>query len=252
MTDAATIDEPTAVPAPAVPMIHRAIVAIMRAIEPIAKDQRNEEKKFNYRGIEQVYNAVHPHFAEHGVFSTSTILDAEHRATKNKNGNDVSLAILRMRFTFWAADGSSVSTEVVGEGMDYNGDKASNKAMSAADKYAILQLLKIPTASMDSERPPHDNPTPNSNAPKATPRGERDNPENRPIAGAELEKLIGVWVRHNEDRNDWPTDRPGQLSLFKAWVTAVVGRAINKTADWTRADLNACYVEIDKMEGGGQ
>jgi hypothetical protein len=136
--------------------IHAAIIAIMRAVAPIAKDQRNTQQNYNFRGIDQVYNAVHPHFAEHGVYSTSEVLKADHRVEprKDKSGRDQNVihAILTMRFTFWAEDGSHVPTEVVGEGIDYGGDKASNKAMSVADKYAILQLLKIPTAAVDSDR----------------------------------------------------------------------------------------------------
>jgi hypothetical protein len=160
---------------PKSPMIYRAIVAIMRAVEPIAKSQKNTEQKYNFRGIDQVYNAVHPHFAEHGVFSTSTIIKAEHKEGSSKKGTSYVHAILTMQYTFWAEDGSSVSTEVVGEGMDYSGDKASNKAMSAADKYAILQLLKIPTASVDSDGLPveHPNPAPDANAKTAQPRDQR-------------------------------------------------------------------------------
>ena len=48
-------------------------------------------------------------------------------------------------------------TEVIGEGMD-SGDKASNKAMSVAHKYAIMQLLSIPTE--DAKDPENDNPAP--------------------------------------------------------------------------------------------
>jgi hypothetical protein len=54
-------------------------------------------------------------------------------------------------YTFWADDGTSVSTEVLSEAMD-SGDKASNKAMSGGQKYAILQTLMVPTEEpKDSE-----------------------------------------------------------------------------------------------------
>lgn len=132
------------------PRIHQAIIDVMRDVNPIAKSQKNAQQGFNYRGIDQIYNAVHPLFSQHGVYSTSTILDAKHIDGKSANGKAFVHAILWMRFTFWAGDGSSVATEVVGEGIDYGGDKASNKAMSIADKYAILQLLKIPTAMVDA------------------------------------------------------------------------------------------------------
>ena len=47
-------------------------------------------------------------------------------------------------YRFVATDGSQVSCVVEGEGMD-SGDKASNKAMAVAHKYALLQVLMIPT-----------------------------------------------------------------------------------------------------------
>ncbi|GAH44087.1 unnamed protein product, partial [marine sediment metagenome] len=52
--------------------------------------------------------------------------------------------ILTIKYTFFAEDGSFIETIVIGEAMD-SGDKAGNKAMSAAHKYALLQILLIPT-----------------------------------------------------------------------------------------------------------
>jgi hypothetical protein len=61
-----------------------------------------------------------------------------------------------MRFQFFADDGSSVSVTTIGEGMD-SGDKSSNKAMSAALKYALVQMFCIPTADdKDSENDSHE------------------------------------------------------------------------------------------------
>src|SRR3954468_8344584 len=83
------------------PRIHNAIVEIMRAVGPVAKSQKNQgQGGYSYRGIDQIYNAVHPHFAEHGVYSTSTILDAKHIDGKNEKGKPYVHAILQMRFTF--------------------------------------------------------------------------------------------------------------------------------------------------------
>jgi hypothetical protein len=45
------------------------------------------------------------------------------------------------------SDGSSVTTVITGEAMD-SGDKATNKAMSVALKYALLQMFLIPTDDM--------------------------------------------------------------------------------------------------------
>ena len=52
--------------------------------------------------------------------------------------------VLKIKYTFYAEDGSNVSAVVVGEAMD-SGDKVSNKCMSVAYKYACFQVLSIPT-----------------------------------------------------------------------------------------------------------
>jgi hypothetical protein len=60
-----------------------------------------------------------------------------------------------VRYSFVAEDGSSISTDAIGEGME-SGDKASAKAMSIAQKYAILQMFLVPTE--EPKDPENDNP----------------------------------------------------------------------------------------------
>ena len=100
---------------------------------------------------------------ELGLFICPEILD--HRREERKSVKDyggktqetvLKYSILTIRYTIYAPDGSNVSCVVVGEGMD-SGDKASNKAMSVAMKYAMFQLLMIPTEEMvDPDRESHD------------------------------------------------------------------------------------------------
>jgi len=143
-------------------LINAKIIAIMRAVEPIAKAQRNSGQGYNFRGIDDVMNEVHPKFAEHGVFITTTVLEQLREDRKTNNGGNLIYSVLKVRFEFHAEDGSSRTCEMVGEGMD-SGDKASNKALSAALKYAILQMLMIPTSD-DSEKDNHETAPPDSRA----------------------------------------------------------------------------------------
>ena len=214
--------------------IHKAIIAIMRAVGPIAKASQNSQQNYKFRGIDAVYNACHPHLAEHGVYCTSEIIDAQHdkREVSTKGGKScLSHAILRMRFTYHAEDGSSVATEVVGEGMDYNGDKASNKAMSVADKYALLQLLKIPTAAVDPDRGTHDNPDHDPAAPTQPPRDER-------IDKDKLIKLNEEWLANNDG---------AQTQDWLDYVLRACGRDFNplKLSQWTLADYTAVKSAVD-------
>ena len=129
------------------PLIYRSMLAVMADMEAIGKSQKNAQQGFNYRGIDQVYNALNPLLTKHGIFMTSEVLDKTREERTNKNGTVLAFTCLKMRYHFHAADGSSVATEVEGEGMD-SGDKSSNKAMAVAHKYALLQAYCIPTQDM--------------------------------------------------------------------------------------------------------
>ena len=125
-------------------LIHEKINAILADSDAIAKDKRNQSQGFNFRGIDDVYNALHPILAKHGVFSTTQVIGERSEERTTKAGSTLIYRILTVKFTFYAADGSCVESIIIGEGMD-SGDKASNKAMAIAHKYALLQLLAIPT-----------------------------------------------------------------------------------------------------------
>lgn len=130
------------------PLIFGKMADILSKIEAIGKDQNNSQQNFKYRGIDDVYNAINPILAEHRVFMTSHIIEKTRDERQTKSGGVLAFTCLRMQYTFWAEDGSNVSTEVEGEGMD-SGDKSSNKAMSVAHKYALLQAFCIPTKDID-------------------------------------------------------------------------------------------------------
>lgn len=127
--------------------IHEAICAMLAEVEPIKKERENKEQHFKFRGIDQVYDAVNPLLAKHKVFSTSEVMSEHYSERASKSGGTLSFAKLKMKYTFWGSDGSSVATEVVGEGMD-SADKSCSKAMSIAYKYALFQLLCIPTEAL--------------------------------------------------------------------------------------------------------
>jgi hypothetical protein len=61
-------------------------------------------------------------------------------------------SILTVKHHFVTTDGSEVVSTTIGEGMD-SGDKASNKAMSIAFKYACFEVFCIPTEEMTKDDP---------------------------------------------------------------------------------------------------
>jgi len=125
--------------------IYQRMADIMAAVDWIGKDQKNTSQGFQYRGIDDMYNALHRIFAEHKVFVAPRVLNKTREERTTKNGAVLAFTCLEMEYTFYAPDGSHVTCTVEGEGMD-SGDKSSNKAMSVAQKYALIQVLLIPTA----------------------------------------------------------------------------------------------------------
>lgn len=140
-------------------LIFKKMSDVMKEIKSVGKDQTNTAQGFKFRGIDQFVNALYPALCKHGVFMTTECVDRSEvlKDVVRSNGKaavDKHVA-LRMKYTFWAEDGSNVSSSVAAEGID-SGDKATNKALSAALKYALIQTFSIPTEDMvegDSETP---------------------------------------------------------------------------------------------------
>lgn len=128
-------------------MIFGLIGQAMQKIGAVGKNSKNQQQGFLYRGIDAVMNALSPVMSELGLFMTPEVLEQTREERVNKNGTNLIYSILKVKYTMYAPDGSNVSCTVIGEGMD-TGDKASNKALSVAFKYAAFQLFCIPTEEM--------------------------------------------------------------------------------------------------------
>ena len=134
--------------------IYTAINAISKDILAgggIAKNRVNEGQHFKFRGVEDVMNTLAPLLVNHKVVLVPRVLDMNAVERQSSKGTALFFSYLDMEFDFISAeDGSSVTARVRGEGQD-SGDKATNKAMSAAFKYAITMTFCIPTAVDDSD-----------------------------------------------------------------------------------------------------
>lgn len=135
--------------------IYQAINSIMLDMDAVGKGQKNAQQGFLYRGVDDVMNALKPLLAKHKVFVVPEVLEETREERTTAKGGLLLYSVLKIKYTFYAEDGSCVSAVVIGEGMD-SGDKASNKAMSVAFKYACFQVFCIPTEDMvdpDSNTP---------------------------------------------------------------------------------------------------
>ena len=125
----------------------------------IKKGQRNQQQRYNFRGIDDVMAALHGPMVKHGVSMSSKVKDysvtSSERTSKSGQPQMVVHAVILMQYRVTAEDNSYLTFEAVGESIDYQ-DKASNQAMSQAFKMAMLQGLVAPTDDIDPDaRSPH-------------------------------------------------------------------------------------------------
>jgi hypothetical protein len=143
----------------ATPAVFRAIAAVAGAMakEGIAKDKRNSQQGYNFRGIDDVCNALAPVLSEFGLVILPRVLQRIETERETKSGGALFNVVVEVEFDFVAAeDGSRAVVKTFGEAMD-SADKATNKAMSAAYKYACMQAFCIPTSGdNDADATTHD------------------------------------------------------------------------------------------------
>lgn len=129
------------------PKVYSAINAVQLAMskEGIAKGRKNQQQGYAFRGIDDVYGALAPHLAANGLCIIPRVVHHEIIERQTKAGGALFYTTLKVEFDFVAvADGSKHTACTIGEAMD-SGDKSSNKAMSAAYKYACFLTFAIPT-----------------------------------------------------------------------------------------------------------
>lgn len=127
--------------------IYQSICAVMNDIGAVGKDSKNAQQGFMFRGIDAVMNALKPALAKNKMFVVPKIINCDRDERTNAKGTTLFYVRCTIEYTFYAEDGSHIEAVVIGEGMDA-GDKATNKAMSIAFKYACFQVFCIPTEEM--------------------------------------------------------------------------------------------------------
>jgi len=135
-------------------LIYKSMIGVLTDVDHIGKNNKADMGnggKYNFRGIDDMYNSLHSLFVKHQVFLIPKVLETTleiQEKEKVYNGQTTrSLqysSIVKMEFTFIAIDGSSVTATGIGHAIDTS-DKGTNKAQSSALKYCLMQTFLIPT-----------------------------------------------------------------------------------------------------------
>jgi ERF superfamily len=127
--------------------VYQAIAAVQAQMsrEGISKDRKNQQQGYQFRGIDDLYNALAPALSSNGLVILPRMVKRESVERQSAKGGALFYVTVEAEFDFVAAeDGSKHTVRTFGEAMD-SADKATNKAMSAAYKYAAMQAFCIPT-----------------------------------------------------------------------------------------------------------
>lgn len=241
--------------------IYAAMAAIAAEIGAIGKDKRcTQGANFAYRGIDDVYNALNPIMAKHGVFVLPIAGERTTETRQTQKGATIEVVVMRMTYKFCHADGSSVEAVTVGQAMD-SGDKATNKAMAIAHKYAILQAFCIPTEDMEDPDAVAEQLAPREMQPR---RQQQAQPQQRrePAQPRRPEPVRQTAPKqHGDGQVDMITDAQVKMmmALFNKCgltvrevrlerVREIVGRNVTTCSELTKDEASAI---IDVLQNGG-
>jgi hypothetical protein len=119
-------------------------VSLAMSRDGITKGRKNEQQGYAFRGIDDMYNALSIPLASVGLCIIPRFRNREVTERITAKGGTLFYVTIEGEFDLVGPDGSKHTALAFGEAMD-SGDKATNKAMSAAYKYMCMQLFCIPT-----------------------------------------------------------------------------------------------------------
>lgn len=137
------------------PTVVEAFSRVQADILAIEKNQRNRDQGFQFRGIDDVMNAVGPLLRTHGVIILPTAEEITTERYISKGGGHMHGAIVKMRYTVYGPAGDSFGGSTYGQAADTS-DKAVAKAESVAYRVFLLQGLTIPTHEDDPDARSHE------------------------------------------------------------------------------------------------
>jgi len=136
------------------PAVYAAIGAVMADLASvgISKNQKNQGQGFQFRGIDQVYNALAGILPKHHLILIPRVVNREVTERHTQRGGVLNYVVLDVEYDLISTeDGSTHTCRVMGESMD-SGDKATSKALSMAYKYMAFQLFCIPLDAQDGDK----------------------------------------------------------------------------------------------------
>jgi len=130
------------------PTVHQALTAVMAEVGAIGKGRRNAQQGFDFRGVDDVMNALHAPLARHGILIVPSVLERLSETRQTAKGSGMNVVHLHVAFSIHGPAGDEVTGSAWGEAMD-SADKATGKAHSMALKTFLLETFMVPTEDLE-------------------------------------------------------------------------------------------------------
>lgn len=138
------------------PTVQEAWANVMAEVRELGKDRRTDSgARFNFRGVDDVMNAVGPVLRKHGVSVVPTAVNHIPETYATKSGTAMRNVTVVVSYAIHGPAGDTMSGAAAGEAADA-GDKATPKAMSVAYRTFLLQSLCLPTGDRDPDMDQHE------------------------------------------------------------------------------------------------
>lgn len=126
-------------------LLVKKLAKVMQTVKNIEKKGYNSFHKYKYATESDVAESIREVLADQNVMMIPNMTNHSVREHTNAKGKTEYIATVVMEFTFYDGDtGEEISFQVPGEGQDA-GDKATYKAITGAQKYALMKAFMIPT-----------------------------------------------------------------------------------------------------------
>ncbi|UVK63441.1 ERF family ssDNA binding protein [Mycobacterium phage Aegeus] len=203
------------------PTVYEAWSRVMEDVRSIAKESRNAQQGFNFRGIDAVMDAVGPSLRKHGVTVIPIAIEHEAERYETAKGGKMVNRLAKMQFTVFGPRGDHFGGVTYGEAAD-SGDKAMTKAESVALRTFLLQALMIPTGDADPDAESHERASgPERTVAKAKPSAaDKAREELKATADAKGWDLQKIADKFSKD-NDGKSLRDASADVVKAFKTAL-------------------------------
>lgn len=217
----------------------RKLAEIMALVERVPKNGRNSFQNYSYATEADIAAAVRSAMAERNLMLFPSVRETQWSVLEGKNSKQ-RLCSMRVLFTVEDGDsGEQRSFEMWGEGQDV-GDKASYKAITGAEKYALLKLFLIPTGD-----------DPEADNPRAAPAPEKEKREKAKSRSSSYEPsstAVGGIVRFGDYKGK-PLSQLSDAQLRQSLELGLKTLKGKEAEEWaSKVQKNIKEIEDELME----